>query len=643
MALSVIQRPRGYNINPSGIYSGTWLLDIDTSDSYILRDSIDSGHPPLQYVGDAIVSIYYNGVYYHARVNNSVIGNAYFTTVNNGFVDQDFVTVGDPIASYSNNSSIITCKNHSLNIGDIIYIQSNQAVGFWYVTPLSIDTFNIREYAGASVYTFVGNGSFNFLSAASDIGHGWNAVHLPIVYKLKSDLWPANSVDTIRTVSSYSNDNGYVKLTLSGDITSTVTELEFVKVTFTGGISQIYQILTWYSNSVVTINLSYIGGLTFTGVQYYYNNYHARIRIYAGLSSSHFFNSQKPYELITEQKVIPDSYGICTLNINEFLKQQIEILKNDLLKGTLQNNIDAFCQFYITYAEAYDYSIGGYTLLDYIGSYTDDSTNFQGFAVNADLPFKNLHSGYLSNYVFGSKATKLKFLTPSLNPELTPGQFFDISFVNQIGARLRMKREAYSNGTIVNLFFDDINDYGVGIYRYEVSQSEYLEDRIDLTLQWDDYSGWVDISEVKTITVVPACAPYTMNLSWLNSLGGFDYWAFKTNLDYGVTIEDTNTIKKNIFTNWPKSFGESGDTILQETSRQSRQFITVRAENVTMDQINDLFRIRTSPFVQIVNSRTDRRTVIPDAGSFTYLQTREKLFDFQFKITLTDNLPSQSL
>lgn len=554
-----------------------------------------------------------------------------------GFINSTTSNTG----TYTNGSSVITKAGHGLITGATIYIDANQAIGFWYVTPLTVDTFNIREYAGATVYTFVGSGTFTYYQSVDNAGHGWNAVHLPMVYKLKSTAWPTNSIDTVRTVTSYADSNGYVKLTCSGVINANITELEFVKVVFTGGETAIYQVIEWYSSSVVTINLPYVGGLTFVSVQYYYNNYHAIVRVYGGLSSSHYFGSQKPYTLLTTQKVIPDADNICNLNINEFLKEQIEIFKNDLLKGTLQNNLDAFCQFYIEYAEAYDYSVGGYTLLDFVGSYTTDT--FKGYAVNADLPFKNLYSGYLSEYIYGSSATKLKFLTPSIYPQLNAGFFFDISFVNQIGARLRMKREAYQNGQIVNLFFDDINDYGVGIYRYEVAQSVYLEDRIDLTLQWNDYSGWVDISEVKTIDVNSNCYPYALNLTWLNHLGGFDYWTFKTNFDYGVAIEGTSTSRQNILSQWPKSFGAGADTITKENYRESRQNITVRAENITMEQIDDLYRIRTSSLVQIVTSRTNRRTVLVDDSSFSYKQQTESLFNLEFSIAMTDLLPNQSL
>lgn len=539
-------------------------------------------------------------------------------------------------ATYTNGSSVITKTGHLLITGATIFISDNQHSGFWYVTPLSTSTFNIREYATGTVQTFVGSGSFTYYPAVDVAGHGWNCLHLPIVYKLLSTAWPTNSVDTARTVSSYANDLGYVKLTLSG--AHSCNELEFVKVTFTGGTTAVYQVLTWYSTTVITISLPYTGGLTFVSVQKYYTDYHANIRVYGGLASGHFFGGQKAYELITEFKAVPDSDGVVTVNINEHLKKKVEILKNDLLKGTLQNNLDAFCQFYISYAESYSYSEGGYTLLDFTGSYTTDSVT--GYAVNADLPFKNTYSGYLSEYVY-ALGEPLKFLTPMVQPTHFDN-FFDISFVNQFGALLRMKIERYINGSINSLTFENINDYGIGIYRFPLSVTG-SEDRIDLTLQFNDYSSWVTISETKTIPVETGCSFAYLDFSWLNSLGGFDYWRFKDLSEYGADITGTTRTTKNIFPNWPKSYGQDADTIRGETSRTSNQTIRVRAENLTQVQVEDLFRIKLSPLVQIVNSRTDRRTVILDTNSFVYMKEGDKAYSLEFSCEFTDDFPSQSL
>lgn len=533
---------------------------------------------------------------------------------------------------------------HGLSDNDVVYVKSNvyDYCGFWFVVTSGADDFYLADY-NQLLYV---SSYVQYISTPTTITYNTtstcilSSIHLPIVYKLKSDLWPINSVDTARTVSSYSNDFGYCKLTLSGNLTSTVTELEFVKVTFTGGTTGIYQILTWYSNSVVTINLAYAGGITFTSVQYYYNNYHAKVRIYSGRVSSSY-TTQYPQTLLCEIKVIPDSSGIITVNVNEHLKSGINPLANNLLLATLPNNVDAWTSINISYAEGYDYSVGGYTLLDYIGSYSDLNLTTH-YAINASLPFKNVQSGFMGEYIIGSTSgSSQKFLTPSTYPVMNVGQYFDISFFYyNSGGAYRVKREVYKNGVVQNLYFDSLTVIGIGVYRYSISQSIYLEDRIDLTIQ---SSAGVNYSETKTISVNSDCYVNAVNVSWLNYLGGFDYWTFKTNSDYGVDIEGTTQTSKSILPSWPKSFGEFADTIKMETSRTSRQTVTLRAERITADQVNDLFRIKTSPLVQIVNSIYDRRTIIPDSNSFTYWPQSEKLFDVEFTAAYTDTIPSQSL
>ena len=541
---------------------------------------------------------------------------------------------------YTTGSSIITKTSHGLSTGNIIYISTGQAIGFWYVTSLGTDTFNIREYSGATVFTFYGAGTFTYYTT-ENTGHGWNCVHLPIVYKLASTLWPTNSVDTARTVSSFANDNGYVKLTLSGAIKSDVSELEFIEIT--GNQAGVYQVLGFYSTSILTIDLAYNSNMTWAGstVQYYYQNYRAKIRVYAGLAASHYFAGLKPYELITEQSIVPDSDGIVTINVADYLKDKIETLKNNLNLASLPNNIDAFCNFYITYAEAYDYSDGGYGILDYVESYTDDSSS-TGIAVNAKLPFKNVHSGYLTEYVYLASAASLpKWLTPSLYPRLSVGQYFDISFINTFGTIGEyVRREVLLRGVVQAVFQDSVSAYGVGVYRHAISQSIYLEDQIKLTV-WTGSGPYTQTGQEVTIEVDSTCYTYAINLSWLNYLGGFDYWTFIGFADYGVDILGTKEQTKNIYPSWPESYGEDADTIRYETSRESNQTIVVRAENLTKDQVDDLYRIKTSPLVMIVNSVTDRRTVIPDASSFVYHPQANKLFDLSFTLSLTDNLPSQ--
>ncbi len=549
--------------------------------------------------------------------------------------------IGTPMgtATYTNGSTIITAISHGLSTSNVIYISTGQQIGFWYVTKLNNDTFSISEFAGADIVIFYGGGTFLYNTTTGS--RHWTSVHLPIVYKLASTLWPINSVDAVRSVSSFANDNGYVQLTLSGAIKSDVSELEFVKLT--GPQAGIYQILGFYTTSIITIDLAYNSNLTFGTVQYYYRNYRAKIRVYAGISSiveAHIFEAFKPVELITEQDIVPDTDGIVVINISDYLKDKIKLLANNLNLATLPNNVDAWCSYYISHAEAYDYSAGGYGILDFVGSYSNDSSNFVAEAANAQLPFKNRQSGSLADYMMDS-VFQGGWLTPSLYPRLSVGQFFDISYLNAIGVAIgvTVRREVLLRGVVQHVFSDSIADYGKGVYRYQISQSIYLEDQIKLTV-WDGPSQRV--SQEITIEVDSECYPYAINLSWLNYLGGFDYWAFKGFADYGVNIQQTRESVKNIYPEWPQSYGADADTIRQENLRISNQTVVVRAENLTKDQVDDLFRIKTSPLVMIVNSATDRKTVIPDASSFVYHPQANKLFDVSFTFRMTEDLPVQA-
>lgn len=563
-------------------------------------------------------------------------------------------------ASVTNLSGIANFYNvgHALSSNDCIYVTSDykEYNGFWFITKIDNDNFKIAEYYGGPFVEYIYDRTITYYRTTLTLfGSGWNAVHNPIVYKLSSTLWPTNSVDTARTVSSYSNDLGYAKLTLSGSL-GTISELEFVKVTFTGGETAVYQVLTWYSNSIVTINLPYEGGLTFVSVQKYYTDYHAKIRVYAGLNDSHTFYSIKPLELITEIKAVPDSDGIITININEHIKSKIDVLLNNSSGGTLPNDITQFCQFYISYAEAYSYAIGGYTIQDYVGSYQSDyDTGVFFYAVNASLPFKNIYSGTMSEYMPTTLVGGAgNFLTGMTTPYIFSytdnalGQltgFFDVSFIiPSSGYTYRVRKELYRNGQIVNVVIELLTSLSEGIYRYQVSRSNYLEDRIDVIVQMLNGS-WYNIIGPLTIQVDDSCGPSDnfIDLSWKNYLGGMDYWRFKSLSEYGAEITNTTEADKNFYPTWPNSWGEDADTLRFETSRESVQTLTVRAENLTETQVQDLFRIKLSPLVQIVNSRTDRRTVIPDRSSFVYFKEGEKNYSITLNLTYTDKFPAQSL
>lgn len=132
-------------------------------------------------------------------------------------------------------------------------------------------------------------------------------------------------------------------------------------------------------------------------------------------------------------------------------------------------------------------------------------------------------------------------------------------------------------------------------------------------------------------------------ISWLNYLGGFEYFLFKAQKEYDIEIEEAGSVDINIFPEFPESYGINADTIRKQTFRNSRNKIIVRSGFLTLQQLNALAYIKTSPCVQIIYSRTDRRTVIVDTDSFKKYDEGEKQYIMEFSISYTDPIPSQAV
>ncbi len=678
----------------------------------------------------------------------------------------------------SGGNALFTKATHGLSDGDVIYSITNirDYNGFFVVDVQSVNTFLITEYSGGDAIDYVQSCTGEYHDTVND--HGWSCVHLPITYRLSNNKFPVNAVDTSRTVSSYTDDNGYLNLNLSGSLGS-FQELDFIKIS--GATSEegngVFQVLDKYSNSDVTINLAYDSSYSFTGgtVQLFYSNYNVKVNVYAGLNPSHQWEAQKPYELVSTLSLIPDSNNECYFSINEILKSKINVT-NDTLLGTLPTNIDAFTQFYIEYAESYDLS-NAYTITEYESSFTSDQSNFEGFACNSVLPFKNTHSGYLSEYVtvVNSADSVQKWLTNFGTLRLfgsssdVTDPYFDISFINDIeDAQLFLLREYYNSGSLEYSTEDNLGTLDQGVIRLPLDADCNYE-RLDITLKKKVSSGpqtellnkagsgisWVEgspmtvtlalaqsskigyvpfavppgtytvsitisnpdyaanvyqvqlvlldsdlntlaissnqtinadpdtisvnlvsassvsyigviayfasgagtgnfsansfmatdvnvsVLETKSINIYCDCMDYDIRLTWLNNLGGFDYFGFLTKKEYSVNVLDSGTTNVNTFTSWPKSYGAFADTINKQTFRRSNNSITIISQYLTQDEADAISQVKTSPLVQIVNSRQDKRTVIVDTDSFVKYSDGDKLFTIQFNVTYTDDIPSQ--
>jgi hypothetical protein len=682
--------------------------------------------------------------------------------------------------------------SHGLSDGDFIYVTSNigDYNGFWYVDVITGDNFKLKASENSDFLQWVANGTITYYE--SDLTHGWSCVHLPIVYQLESNLWPVNSSDTARTVSSFTDANGYVNLNLSGALKGTVNDLDYVKISGASDddLNGVFQITDAVSTSDVTINLAYDSGYSFAGatVQYYYNNYHVRVKVFGGLAEDHAWEFQKPFVELAELKLTPDSNNQIIFSVHEILKSQINT-RNNLLLNTLPLNLDFFTSFYISYAESYDTSDGS-EVSTFVSSYTSDLSDFMGYASNSKLDFKNIHSGFLTDYIMNKSTAKFltlfsipvlftcgedssscyqdisvlinkntvgefiqnpgfdgsilpwqnqgsgqtwSYVSGSVRVNLTssntlskqlvqtfsikpPGNYIfsmesqivswatspgnqqtDVSvdaynngvFVGTIMSfqlnsiiavtnqqssdvpdsfdsivitfenvgtdtdymaaiyslngegnfSFSLRTRLYNNGDIQSETTEPIEDSGNGIYRLPIEHPGCEYDLVKLTIM----SGSLQMSEEKTFIVDCNCDHQNIYLTWLNNLGGFDYWNFTAKKDYQVEIQESGVTRQNIFPTWPHSYGTFADTIRKQTYRVSNKFITVRSQHVTQAQLDAISYIKSSVLVQIVTSRQDRRTVIVDADSFMKYRDRDDTYSIAFNIYFTDDIPSQTV
>ena len=133
-------------------------------------------------------------------------------------------------------------------------------------------------------------------------------------------------------------------------------------------------------------------------------------------------------------------------------------------------------------------------------------------------------------------------------------------------------------------------------------------------------------------------------ISWLNYLGGFEYWPFTGYKDNNLEIIETGSTKVNIFPGWPKSYGTFADTLTKQTFRRTRKTKVIRSQVLTREQGTQLGeQLKSSTVVQIIVSRRDRRTVLIDDQSFTVTQDRNKVHFLNFTVTYTDEYPSQTV
>lgn len=360
----------------------------------------------------------------------------------------------------SSGDALVRYPAHSLVTGDYVLLDSDidEYNSTWYVEAQDADTFKLRANSSSSFVPFYQDSDVTYYQTQI---HQWSAAFLPIVYKASSDRWPVNSVDPVVNITSQSDDNGFTLLNISAP--TGASPLEYVKVN-----GEIYQVIE-NGSGTTTINLAYDSANTFTTAQKYYNSYQVKVRIYAGLESGELWEAKKPMRLVGTLSLTPDGSNNVMFSVSEYIKGLLNVRNNPLLYS-LPLNLDAFTAFYIETAESFD-SSDGYTITTEEGFYSVD--NFVGYAIAGKLPFKNLYSGFMSEYVLtsGYPARWLNTLTTVIG---IVDNYFDISFIKNIKGAFQIIIDKYANDYRYETEIIDYIDSGLGVYRIPLTfASEY--------------------------------------------------------------------------------------------------------------------------------------------------------------------------
>ena len=440
---------------------------------------------------------------------------------------------------------------HALSTGDYVYITSDidEYNGFWYVTVIDYQNFRISEHADADFVEYYQDAEIEYYQTQP---HDWSSIFLPIVYKCTNNRWPTNEIDTLRTVSSFSDDNGFTRLALSGNIRfGSANILGFVKITGATDLdyNSIWQIVEINDQDDITINLPYDINASFTGasIQYYYANYQVRVKIWAGLNALHPWAEKKPYEEMAYLSLTPDENGEVMFSVSDYIKSKVAI-KNNLTLFSLPLNLDAFTGFYIQTAESYDES-DNYSLYTAESEFSSDE--FEGYAIAGKLPFKNLYSGDYADYVMTDGSPAL-WLTNADRLLAVEDLYFDISFIKNVIGDFQIIIDKYIADYLAASETVDYEDQGIGVYRIPITPdvnydsfcvrayTEGVPDSPEVpAATLADLEDWVNNTFGWTTGATP-------NLS-VNGNGGVSNWLFGTiattaGFDYDFSTEITELV-----------------------------------------------------------------------------------------------------
>ncbi len=238
---------------------------------------------------------------------------------------------------------------------------------------------------------------------------------------------------------------------------------------------------------------------------------------------------------------------------------------------------------------------------------------------------------------------------------ITAGTTYDveINITNIDGSNIQLNTNSVGDTSIEFQIGSNMTTSGVHIFRHTFGVGQIF-------VVWNNATGTTSptitsitftplageseaITEILCIDYNQECASQEIYLMWLNQFGGWDFWKFNAEKDYGTEFTDSQRTEKNIYDNWPESYNK--ESLREEARIKGFKTITVRSQHLTSAQADSIGGIKASMHVIWIKeglTLSDKVTVLVDKSSFQRFNETDQLHTISFIIRQTDDIATQS-
>jgi hypothetical protein len=139
------------------------------------------------------------------------------------------------------------------------------------------------------------------------------------------------------------------------------------------------------------------------------------------------------------------------------------------------------------------------------------------------------------------------------------------------------------------------------------------------------------VSEIKTINVEQCIPAEPLYLRWQVTPGGYDQWLFSINQKFDAEASSMENFQQVV------NYLEEENTNVNVLKKNGNEVVTLGADNLTLDEVNGISTILTSPKVYVISGTPGsddftRICVLVKTGTFSLYETADTRHRIEFQI-----------